>query len=91
MRSQAATCLFESSGRSEAAVSRTGPRLKENERRPQLLRVTVHQHSAGNSNYIVQGETMHKRKLGSSNLEVSALGLGCMGMSFSYGPKGCHQ
>jgi aryl-alcohol dehydrogenase-like predicted oxidoreductase len=32
------------------------------------------------------GETMQKRKLGNSNLEVSALGLGCMGMSFSYGP-----
>jgi aryl-alcohol dehydrogenase-like predicted oxidoreductase len=29
---------------------------------------------------------MHKRKLGTSNLEVSALGLGCMGMSFSYAP-----
>jgi len=29
---------------------------------------------------------MHKRKLGNSNLEVSALGLGCMGMSSGYGP-----
>jgi aryl-alcohol dehydrogenase-like predicted oxidoreductase len=30
--------------------------------------------------------TLRKRKLGNSNLEVSAIGLGCMGMSFSYGP-----
>ena len=29
---------------------------------------------------------MQKPKLGNSNLEVSAIGLGCMGMSFSYGP-----
>jgi aryl-alcohol dehydrogenase-like predicted oxidoreductase len=29
---------------------------------------------------------MQKRKLGSSNLEVSAIGLGCMGLSFGYGP-----
>src|SRR5918995_1052597 len=33
-------------------------------------------------------KTLQKRKLGNSGLEVSALGLGCMGMSWSYGaPK----
>lgn len=29
---------------------------------------------------------MQKRKLGNSELEVSALGMGCMGLSFGYGP-----
>jgi aryl-alcohol dehydrogenase-like predicted oxidoreductase len=33
-----------------------------------------------------KGEQMQKRKLGKSGLEVSALGLGCMGLSFGYGP-----
>ncbi len=34
---------------------------------------------------------MQRRKLGNSGLEVSALGLGCMGMSFGYGPAGDKQ
>jgi aryl-alcohol dehydrogenase-like predicted oxidoreductase len=34
----------------------------------------------------LEGEIMEKRKLGRSNLEVSALGLGCMGLSFGLGP-----
>lgn len=34
---------------------------------------------------------MQKRKLGKSNLKVSALGLGCTGMSFGYGPAGDKQ
>ena len=38
-----------------------------------------------------QEKQMQKRKLGNSNLEVPAIGLGCMGMSFGYGPPADKQ
>src|ERR1019366_9627162 len=53
-----------------------------------MLRLAV---PLGQTEFRSVGETMQKRKLGNNNLEVSALGLGCMGMSFGYGPAADKQ
>src|SRR5580700_1945101 len=50
------------------------------------LRHRNHELRSNREPAITEGALVQKRKLGKSNLEVSALGLGCMGMSFSYGP-----
>src|SRR5688572_3074965 len=55
-------------------------------RQPRPCDVCSLQHLTKRKNSIMQ-----KRKLGKSNLEVSALGLGCMSMSFGYGPAADKQ
>jgi hypothetical protein len=48
-------------------------------------------HEVGSAKHSKKDQIMQTRKLGNSNLEVSAMGLGCMGMSFSYGPPKLEQ
>ena len=68
------------------------PIQKVNEAYERLLRSDVKYRfvidmaSSSPSRLRAKEQHMQKRKLGNSNLEVSALGLGCMGMSFGYGP-----
>jgi len=45
----------------------------------------------GLGSFVISKKIMQKRKLGNSGLEVSALGLGCMGLSFGYGPAANKQ
>jgi aryl-alcohol dehydrogenase-like predicted oxidoreductase len=52
------------------------------------LITVIRQWSSGwaKENWIIKIKKMQKRKLGNGELEVSALGLGCMGLSYGYGP-----
>jgi len=54
-----------------------------------MEKVTDDQDQAGSG--VDEEDDMQKRRLGRSNLEVSAVGLGCMGMSFGYGPAADKQ
>src|ERR1019366_6421846 len=72
--------------------TRTEPRRRQSagDKRGGLCYRKLHRRASCTSHQSPQRQDfqMQKRKLGNSNLEVSALGLGCMGMSSGYGPAG---
>src|SRR5437762_11504539 len=56
-------------------------------------RLSRHERARGDQgpDRVLNGGAMQKRRLGNSNLEVSAIGLGCMSMSSGYGPPADKQ
>src|SRR5271168_1888969 len=73
------------SGRGRECLRRTGERPKERQLPPEALNRTTPEAVLRPSEVAI-GDEVKKRMLGNSGLEVSALGLGCMGMSINYGP-----
>ncbi len=61
-------------------------RLRESGKNSAKLGNATNRRKSTIEGVVREGATMQNRRLGKSNLEVAALGLGCMGMSFSYGP-----
>jgi hypothetical protein len=76
-------CAAYSTGRSGYDSAYTGGHLSQYPEAHPLGNICVMDSESTNVKEI---EEMQKRKLGKTNLEVFAFGLGCMGMTFAYGP-----
>src|SRR5262249_19844950 len=68
-------------------IAETAPRSQTALNMTRILHtMNLSVHAQGCLAHLETGQPMQTRTLGKSGLEVSALGLGCMGLSFGYGP-----